>query len=1222
MAAVFVVMLLTAALGGYGFSIWRQVDAAGGLTMFIQNKLSQRAEGVFGSIEKAELEFSVSTLPVRLKASNIRLNASDTIIVLPQSEFRFSFVNLLLGNLTPTEMSLSGLEIEIEQGSKGWHAGPSMALLTSLVDDDNAISGGPLTAIRSLFVDDAKLRIMRNPDPADVARIDWIEIEPIAITLSKKNNVFQGKINASDAVGGAFEIDFTGNAAGTDLNFSATLSEINATEIYPYLGIDVPEISSLGLVTGRLAMSVRDRRLQQISGDLVSTDGKTALPGYGDIDFASANIIFAHDVVLDTLTISNLDLATRNFSDRPDGRLTIAGQVRNLMQPRPTLIANIKGSNFSFGRVIELWPESAESALRQTVKESLDGGRVSSFGIDTVGVINRAEKVFEVSTLDLISDVRQVRLETGFGPIDRLVGSLSARFEMSIDKDGSIDHGVANFLLTDALLLPKGSSRKIDLEGVEVRTRLDGNTIQVTRAAVDARALGQLAMFAEVDITSDWHPHRFDMEVRAEQVDTQLVTELWPRSLWARTRQWVENRIDGGTINGLKLKGGFDLPESEPMKVIYLEGEAQIADTELTYLTTMPPLENTWARVNFQGTSFRADIDSGTVEGLDLAGSRFIMRPTAAGPEADLALIATGDFGGAMRLLDHPRLDVLNAAGLQPTNAEGQIDLTMGLKWIIPKSGETVSTRGGVAINATASVEDMALDNLPYQTDIRGGMMDIVYLNRKLSISGRGSFSGVPGFVSLDRYPDQQVEMDLALSRSDALTDLINTRAGLDLGGQAGGAVKIRREAASPDLQLDVNLDLDETSLNIRRLGVVKLPGERARLDAMLRISDGQIETIGDINLDSDVLRARGQISFDETGRFLGAFFDEMAWPGNDISFVTIERSGDDVLTISASAELIDLTPLRREESPGEGFAMTVDLTADRIILDQMVTLSGNVSFTTDKDGQGKADFLGGLFLKNKEFMTEAAFTALFGGGNDLLEGRGLVGGAEASITLSPADDGGNLMVLRSNNAGQVLKSLKVLDAIRGGKLNMVVHFRSDDTGVFDADFELEDFRVIEAPRAVRMMSVLSLAGLYSLIEGDGTFFDLGHARIEVMPGRQIIHQARASGEALAVDLVGVIDTERQELEVSGMLLPVYGITKLIGKVPLISEIVTGLENEGIFVTQFSITGPVSEPENNVNLSSIVPGLFRDVFSPDWIRRERERLIGDNVTADNTSAAQ
>ena len=114
-------------------------------------------------------------------------------------------------------MSLSASD-EIEQGAKGWHAGSSMAMLTSLV----------ATAVAKLifiFIDQGALhRECQTADhaqsrPGGHARIDWIEIEPIAITLSKENNLFKGQINASDAVGGAIEIDFTGNDTGTNLNF-------------------------------------------------------------------------------------------------------------------------------------------------------------------------------------------------------------------------------------------------------------------------------------------------------------------------------------------------------------------------------------------------------------------------------------------------------------------------------------------------------------------------------------------------------------------------------------------------------------------------------------------------------------------------------------------------------------------------------------------------------------------------------------------------------------------------------------------------------------------------------------------------------------------------------------------------------------------------------------------------------------------------------------------
>ena len=51
-----------------------------------------------------------------------------------------------------------------------------------------------------------------------------------------------------------------------------------------------------------------------------------------------------------------------------------------------------------------------------------------------------------------------------------------------------------------------------------------------------------------------------------------------------------------------------------------------------------------------------------------------------------------------------------------------------------------------------------------------------------------------------------------------------------------------------------------------------------------------------------------------------------------------------------------------------------------------------------------------------------------------------------------------------------------------------------------------------------------------------------------------------------------------------------------------------------MFATQFNVTGPIEDPETSVNVASLAPGLIRDLFSPDWLGKERERIIGDNET--------
>jgi len=1208
--------IVLAVAGTVATITWIRLDQAGGVAGFIEQTLNDQGGGIEARVEKAELEFQISATPIVLRAENIQLKAEDTNMILPRSEFGFSWQNLITGRFIPSDMQIFRLDIDINHGREGWYAGPTMAIITSLLENEKETSTvATFTGIRQIQISDARITIGKRQQvsgglsnggeiPAQTV------IEPIEITLRLDARRILGNVKLDNLFGGRMSVDFAGNSTGSVVDFNILMDRVYLSSIYPYLGLDIPQFQDVGNIDGRVEFTLRDQQIVMLSGELSAADGQMDLPGLGKVRYDRLAADLSYDGAQDQLTFHQVEFESKPAGDADPRQAILSGHVREISTDTPQVFAKIKGSGMPFEEAVELWPKKTEPELRQMIISSLSQGKISSFGIDTVGVFHKSQRRYDITTLDLIADLSNLRLDKGFASVENLNGRLNSRLELSVGSRGVIEHASADFILLDAALKPFGQDEVAELEGIELRTRLVGNTLQISRAAIDARHLGQLVLVAQMELQDDWHPHRMDVSIRAEQIDKDFMTALWPAGLRPQTRHWVDERVQGGVINGLSVNAGFDIPVSEKPKVLYLNGKAEISRSSLTFLRTMPPLRNASAAVSFEGASLRFDLMSGTVEGLDFTGSRFIVRATDKGPQGDLALIGRGDFKGAVHLLDHPRLNILRSRGLNVSQSKGQVDLTMSMKWLIPPQGKKIADMGGAEINATATVADAMLDGLPYGIEFSDGSLDMVYAGRKLVINGRGHFDKAPGVLNLTRQASGAINMELALNPGEELSQWLEQRFGMGLGGSTGALISMKNQDDMDDLVLDARFDLDLASINIERLGLTKLPGEKAEMRARFAIAGNKISSISDLVLESDFLSADGRISFDESGRFLGAFFNHIAWPGNDISNITLERNAENILRVDADARIIDLTPLRREESPGKGMSLIVDLTADRIIMDEKASFSGHMFFETREDGVGKATLLGNLFLNGKPMLTEGSLEAEFGQGRDIMRGHGLVGGAEADLVLGPGDNGGDLLELYSNNAGQVLKTLKVTDAIRGGQLEMKVMFKPDQDGHYSVDMKLEDFNVIEAPRAVRMLSVLSLAGLYSLLEGDGTNFREGGAIIEVSPGRQKIQQARATGEALAVDFVGVVNTEKKEVEVSGALLPVYGITKLIGKVPLLREILTGIDNQGLFVTQFKITGPVDDPSNTVNASSIIPGVFRDVFSPDWVNRERERLIG------------
>jgi hypothetical protein len=63
-----------------------------------------------------------------------------------------------------------------------------------------------------------------------------------------------------------------------------------------------------------------------------------------------------------------------------------------------------------------------------------------------------------------------------------------------------------------------------------------------------------------------------------------------------------------------------------------------------------------------------------------------------------------------------------------------------------------------------------------------------------------------------------------------------------------------------------------------------------------------------------------------------------------------------------------------------------------------------------------------------------------------------------------------------------MLSGLDITDTVRGGDVRLETIFESEDYKRYNTRIDIENFAVIEAPRAVRAFSVLSLAGLYALV--------------------------------------------------------------------------------------------------------------------------------------------
>ena len=596
--------------------------------------------------------------------------------------------------------------------------------------------------------------------------------------------------------------------------------------------------------------------------------------------------------------------------------------------------------------------------------------------------------------------------------------------------------------------------------------------------------------------------------------------------------------------------------------------------------------------------------------------SKLVFRsmPKETGGEATLDVITAGsDLERVVEIAGSLGINGFAGIELSSIAMDGIADLTVRTRF---PTGRKL-TRSDVTVDTDIIIQQGQFSRLPIVGNASDAELVGRFSDSGTELSGTAILFGAPVdfVVTEDRLKDRLVFRANA-PKAEGLATLMASTTGLDMKGSLGGNIMLVTGSALSDFEIELGLDLADTSIDIPAIGWAKLPAEPGSASMRLVLKDGVPLAIEDIDIEAGSLAMVGRAGFAAPKgngiTISAASFRRLGWPGNDIGMLELSRDVDGDWLITAEAKLIDLVPLRRNRGIGKGRPVSFDILAERIILGDGLSLSGHISGNKKAAGGGEASFSGNLSHRTRTLISEGEFQMSFGSGGEFLNGVGIVGGAETTLTYSAAEGEVPELTMSSENGGGTLAGLTVTDTIRSGEMFLRTKF-IDGFENFDTNIRITNFTVVEAPRAVRAFSVLAPTGLYSLVEGQGTGFDWGEASIEKRGPKVNLTQVTGRGQAVSVAFVGQYDDETREVDVSGNLVPASFLSQIIGVIPIVGEILTGVDNAGLFVTQFSLTGSIDDPDASITPASVVPGVLRDLFSPSWLRREGDRILGPDA---------
>jgi len=143
-------------------------------------------------------------------------------------------------------------------------------------------------------------------------------------------------------------------------------------------------------------------------------------------------------------------------------------------------------------------------------------------------------------------------------------------------------------------------------------------------------------------------------------------------------------------------------------------------------------------------------------------------------------------------------------------------------------------------------------------------------------------------------------------------------------------------------------------------------------------------------------------------------------------------------------------------------------------------------------------------------------------------------------------------------------------------------------SSVIDGDLSkskltIENFKIINASGAVKLLSLADFGGLADLAEGEGLSFEKLEINMTNQKNFLRLDELYAVGPSISVLMDGYRD-ETGLTSLRGTLVPAKNLNNLLSKIPVIGKIIIPNEvGEGLFGVSFKMKGPAGKIKTTIN---------------------------------------
>ena len=675
-----------------------------------------------------------------------------------------------------------------------------------------------------------------------------------------------------------------------------------------------------------------------------------------------------------------------------------------------------------------------------------------------------------------------------------------------------------------------------------------------------------------------------------DDMPQSAIEPLWPAALEGDSSQeWIVDKMGGGDLTGLKAQasvmaaplegGGWDVDVAD------LVANFGFTAMNMDYRNPLPALTNATGSGVFDLEKDRIDIkiDQAEMGGMTIVSADLGFEEVVAEGKGSVAMDISleGGLDKIFTYLMTEPIDLKDALDFDIGQVRG--DTKMRVKLDFPTKKDLAIEE--INMDVSGTVNNGYLPAVIQGLPISGGPFKVQVNNERYTVSGKGALSGRPVVFDWQEYIDSTGKPFRHRAKASITVDPeLRDHFGIDLSSFIeGSAVADLVYTGLPGnkAEVDVSVDASAARFFIQSFQYDKQPGAKASARLKAHLDNNELRRITNLTAEAPnfkldktdiVFRGSGKTTEVDSARISRFVL------GETISNANIDFTPSGQMKIVMDGAFLDLRPFLDKEDRGENQVYEDPPTILSISMDQM----RSADLETIQYGKIYADI-----------DDQGRFNQL--------EMDGIAGEGDIYLRYKPNAQGVRTFRLEADDAGAALRAFDVYKSIRGGKL---VIYGEPIRGVYDRNLigvaEITNFRVVDAPALAQLIGAMSLPGIMATLDGEGLSFSKLEAKFDWLYRKRgallVLKDGRTSGNALGLTFDGVFDNAAQKVDVSGTIIPLSGINKAIGSIPLLGDILTG-GTGAVFAATYSMKGDSQEPDISVNpLSVLTPGILRRVL--------------------------